>query len=133
MSRAPGTGVDESLMRMAESGLRDHLGGGFHRYCVDRKWLVPHFEKMLYDNGQLLAIYSAEFERKPNSVWQNVVEEQVAFLLREMRSPENGFYAALDAESEGREGAFYLWNQDQLKGSLGKALDTWLALRFVTE
>jgi uncharacterized protein len=123
-----------TLLRMAESGLRDHLGGGFHRYCVDRKWLVPHFEKMLYDQGQLLSVYSAEFERKPNAVWQNVVEEQVAFLLREMRSPDNGFYAALDAESEGREGAYYLWkDDDELTKPLGKALGAWLALRFVTE
>lgn len=125
--------LSTTLLKMAESGLRDHLGGGFHRYCVDRKWAVPHFEKMLYDNGQLLSVYAAEFERKPNAVWQNVVEEQVAFLLREMRSPEGGFYAALDAESEGREGAFYLWKEDELTGTLGKALGAWLALRFVTE
>ncbi len=125
--------LETTLLRMAESGLRDHLGGGFHRYCVDRKWLVPHFEKMLYDNGQLLAIYSAEFERKPNAIWQNVVEEQVAFLMREMRSPENGFYAALDAESEGREGAFYLWKEAEFAKLLDKTLAAWLSQRFVTE
>lgn len=122
-----------TLLRMAESGLRDHLGGGFHRYCVDRKWLVPHFEKMLYDQGQLLWVYAAEYERKPNVIWKNVVEEQVEFLLREMRSPEHGFYAALDAESEGREGAYYLWKEDAFGALLDKTLAAWLSQRFVTE
>jgi uncharacterized protein YyaL (SSP411 family) len=125
--------LELTLTRMAESGLRDHLGGGFHRYCVDRQWLVPHFEKMLYDQGQLLTVYASEYERKPNAIWKNVVEEQVEFLLREMRSDEQGFYAALDAESDGREGAFYLWKEEELSEPLGKGLSEWLAERFVTE
>lgn len=113
--------LDLTLRRMAESGLRDHLGGGFHRYCVDRAWLVPHFEKMLYDQGQLLTVYAAEYERKPNDAWKQVVEEMAAFLLREVCSPEGGFYTALDAESEGREGAYYIWSEQELRDALSDA------------
>jgi uncharacterized protein YyaL (SSP411 family) len=106
---------------MARGGLYDHLGGGFHRYCVDALWRIPHFEKMLYDQGLLLRVY-AELWRRTGSrdddlLWP--IRETVEFLRREMTAPEGGFRASWDADSEGEEGRFYVWNPDQVASELG--------------
>ena len=107
-----------TLDHMARGGIRDHLGGGFHRYSVDRFWRIPHFEKMLYDNGQLASVYSQAFRQTKNPEYRRVVAELVDFLLREMTSPEGAFYAALDAESEDEEGKFYRWTREEIRETL---------------
>jgi hypothetical protein len=110
-----------SCGEMARRGLWDHLGGGFHRYCVDGHWGVPHFEKMLYDQGQLLRVYTDLWRRRggrePDLVWP--VLETAAWLRREMTGPEGGFYASQDADSEGHEGLFYVWTPAEVETVLG--------------
>jgi hypothetical protein len=110
-----------SCREMARRGLYDHLGGGFHRYCVDARWAVPHFEKMLYDEGQLLRTYVEAWRRAgaddDDLLWP--VRETVAWLRREMTAPEGGFFASQDADSEGREGVFYVWTPAQIEAVLG--------------
>lgn len=110
-----------TLDRMAWGGIRDHLGGGFHRYSVDRFWRIPHFEKMLYDNGQLASVYAAAYELTKREDYARVVRETLNFVLRELRDPKGGFYSALDAESEGDEGKFYRWEKKQLTELLSPA------------
>jgi uncharacterized protein YyaL (SSP411 family) len=107
-----------TLDRMAAGGIYDHLGGGFHRYSTERTWTVPHFEKMLYDNAQLLEVYSAAYRRVRKPHYERVLRETVAFLAREMTSPEGAFYSALDADSEEEEGRFYVWTQEELQAAL---------------
>ena len=111
--------VKLTLQKMAFGGLYDHAGGGFARYSTDEIWKVPHFEKMLYDNAQLLQLYSEAYQVDPNRLYQQVVFETIAFIKREMLSPENGFYSALDADSEGEEGKFYTWTKPELQQLLG--------------
>lgn len=96
--------LDLTLMQMACGGIRDHVGGGFHRYSVDRQWHVPHFEKMLYDQAQLLDVYAQAYATSKNPLYKQVAEEIVAFVERELTSSEGGFYSALDAETNGIEG-----------------------------
>lgn len=112
--------VDQTLTKMALGGMYDHLGGGFHRYSVDRFWAIPHFEKMLYDNGQLASIYSQAYERDPRPDYKRTVDRMLEFVEREMTAPEGGFYSALDAESEGVEGKFYRWEKKDVQEILGE-------------
>ena len=112
--------IVHTLTRMAEGGIYDHLGGGFHRYSVDEKWLVPHFEKMLYDNAQLLRSYAQAFAITGTPLFKNVVEETLTYLLREMLHTEGGFYSTQDADSEGKEGKFFVWTQDEAMQILGE-------------
>jgi hypothetical protein len=107
-----------TLDRMAQGGMRDHVGGGFHRYSTDRFWRIPHFEKMLYDQGQLAALYAAAFELTGEPEYRRVAEATLDFVLREMTSPEGGFYSALDAEADGVEGKYYVWTTDELTEAL---------------
>jgi uncharacterized protein len=111
--------INTTLTAMAHGGLFDQVGGGFARYCVDREWIIPHFEKMLYDNGLLLGLYSRAYRRYPKPLYAAVVEETIGWLEREMAAPEGGFYSALDADSEGGEGRYYVWNPEQLETVLG--------------
>lgn len=104
-----------TLDRMAFGGLYDQLKGGFSRYSVDAYWKVPHFEKMLYDNGQLLSLYANGFKIFSEKEYQTIIEETVNWLKDEMLSPENAFYAAIDADSEGVEGKYYVWNSEELE------------------
>lgn len=116
--------VELTLERMASGGIYDHLGGGFHRYSVDERWLIPHFEKMLYDNALLSQIYFEAYQVTKRERHLQVGEEILQYVLRDMRSPEGGFYSTEDAESEGEEGKFYLWSRDQIKNVMGKEKGT---------
>ena len=115
--------TDNTLAKMLEGGIYDHLGGGFHRYSTERTWTVPHFEKMLYDNGQLVELYSEAFAADSKPEYQRVVSETLRFIKREMTSPEKGFYSAIDADSNEKEGEFYVWTADEIKKVLGNAAD----------
>lgn len=115
--------VKITLEKMAFGGLYDQIGGGFARYSTDEIWKIPHFEKMLYDNAQLLQLYAEAYQVDPNTLYKQVVFETVEFLKREMLSPENGFYSALDADSEGMEGKFYTWTKTELQQILANDFD----------
>lgn len=111
--------VETSLVKMARGGIYDQVGGGFARYSVDEIWKVPHFEKMLYDNGQLLSIYSKGFQQFKNSEFKKVAYETAQFIERELMDKSGAFYSSLDADSEGEEGKFYVWKSKELKEILG--------------
>ena len=122
-SAAAGDGAAEriatfTLERMALGGIYDHLGGGFSRYSVDAEWMIPHFEKMLYDNGPLLRLYADAWTATRNPLFARVAEETAAWVMREMQSPEGGYYSSLDADSEHEEGKFYVWTPDEVRALL---------------
>ncbi|MGZ8219941.1 thioredoxin domain-containing protein [Methylomagnum sp.] len=110
--------VATSLRRMTEGGLFDQIGGGFCRYSVDAAWQIPHFEKMLYDNGVLLALYAEVFQATGDPLFRYAAEATAAWAMREMQSPEGGFFSALDADSEGEEGKYYVWDRREVKALL---------------
>ena len=111
--------VETTLEKMARGGIYDHLGGGFHRYSVDDQWLIPHFEKMLYDNALLSRTYFEAHRATRKERYRQVGEEVLSYVLREMTSPQGGFYSTQDADSEGREGKFFVWTRDEIRGILG--------------
>jgi len=119
-----------SLTRMAEGGLFDQLGGGFSRYSVDAAWMIPHFEKMLYDNGQLLQIYAWATVATGEPLFGRAAAETAEWALRDMRSPEGGFYSSFDADSEGHEGEFYVWDRAEVRTLLTPEEYALMATRF---
>jgi len=110
--------VQRTLDRMASGGIYDQIGGGFHRYAVDAVWLVPHFEKMLYDNAQLASVYLAGFQAYGDDRYRQVAEETLDFVARELTDPHGGFYATLDADTAGHEGLYYTWTSEELDETL---------------
>ncbi|WP_181305911.1 thioredoxin domain-containing protein [Rufibacter sp. XAAS-G3-1] len=115
--------VNLTLEEMAFGGIYDQIGGGFARYSTDEEWLVPHFEKMLYDNGQLLSLYAEAYQVTRNELYRQVGMETIGFVERELTSPEGGFYSSLDADSEGEEGKFYVFTQAELNEILGAEVE----------
>ena len=107
-----------TLRKMAHGGLYDHLGGGFCRYSVDEYWMIPHFEKMLYDNGPLLTLYCELWQLTRNPIYRRVASETADWVIREMQAPAGGYYSTIDADSEGVEGKYYVWTPDEVQGLL---------------
>ncbi|HYN99171.1 MAG TPA: thioredoxin domain-containing protein, partial [Actinomycetota bacterium] len=117
------SGVELTLRAMANGGIYDQLGGGFARYTVDSNWLTPHFEKMLYDNGQLIRLYTRAWQLDHSPLYQRVVTESLEYLTRDMQDANGGFYASEDADSEGHEGKFYVWSYDEFMSLAPEAAD----------
>ncbi|HLW30314.1 MAG TPA: thioredoxin domain-containing protein [Brumimicrobium sp.] len=107
-----------TLKKIALGGIYDQLGGGFSRYAVDHLWKIPHFEKMLYDNGQLLSVYAKAYQNENKLLYKDIIDKTIGWLMREMRHSDNGFYSALDADSEGIEGKYYTWTKEELQNIL---------------
>jgi uncharacterized protein len=122
-----------SLQKMAFGGIYDQIGGGFARYSVDGRWHIPHFEKMLYDNAQLVSLYSEAYQYTPDPIYKNVVFESLEFIEQEMTSPKGAFYSAIDADSEGVEGKFYSFTKEEIKSILGEDEDLFSIFYQVTE
>jgi hypothetical protein len=133
LARGVAEPVERTLDAMMAGGIYDQLGGGFSRYAVDPSWLVPHFEKMLYDNAQLARAYLHGWQALGHERYRRVVEQTLDWALREMRGPEGGFYSALDADSEGEEGRFYTWTPAEIREALGSEAGPVLDYYGVTE
>lgn len=112
--------VEKTLLQMYKGGIFDHIGYGFSRYSTDRKWLVPHFEKMMYDNALLIMAYTEAFQVTKKQIYKEVSEKIISYVLRDMTSDEGGFYCAEDADSEGIEGKFYVWTEEEIIDLLGE-------------
>ena len=125
--------VELTLQKMAYGGMYDQVGGGFHRYSTDAYWLVPHFEKMLYDNALLARLYLHAWQITGNPLYRRITEETLDYVLREMTDPAGGFYSAQDADSEGVEGKFFVWTLDELRPLLGDDADLIMGYYGVTE
>ena len=125
--------VELTLQKMAYGGMYDQVGGGFHRYSTDAYWLVPHFEKMLYDNALLARVYLHAWQITGNPLYRRITEETLDYVLREMTDPAGGFYSAQDADSEGVEGKFFVWTPDELRSLLGDDADLIMAYYGVTD
>jgi len=115
--------IRTTLQKMAFGGIYDQVGGGFARYSTDPYWKVPHFEKMLYDNGQLLSLYAQAYQKFQDPLYYTIVDETISWMKREMRSSETGFYSSLDADSEGEEGKFYVWQKPEIRRLIGNDFD----------
>ena len=122
-----------TLKKTAFGGIYDHIGGGFARYAVDGVWHVPHFEKMLYDNAQLIGLYAEAYTWSPDALYEKIVDETIAFSVRELLSSEGGFYSALDADSEGVEGKFYTFTKAEIEDILGEDADLFCIYYHVTD
>ena len=125
--------AEVTLRKMAEGGMYDQIGGGFARYSVDHRWLVPHFEKMLYDNAQLARVYLHAWQVTGNDFYRRITEETLDYVLREMRHEDGGFYSSQDADSEGVEGKFYVWSADEIRAALGEEADTFMRIYGVSD
>ena len=113
--------IHKSLINIWKGGIYDHVGGGFARYAVDRKWNIPHFEKMLYDNAQLIALYSKAYKSYPDPIYKEIVAKSIQFVLDELKANGGGYYSSIDAESEGKEGTFYIWDYEELKNNISES------------
>jgi uncharacterized protein YyaL (SSP411 family) len=122
-----------TLRKMAYGGIYDHLGGGFARYSVDGLWHVPHFEKMLYDNGQLISLYAEAYTWQPDELYKQTVSDTIDFAVRELLSPDGGFYSALDADSEGVEGKFYVFAKEEIQAILGTEAELFCIYYHITD
>ncbi len=111
--------VVKTLQAMRCGGIYDHVGFGFHRYSTDERWLVPHFEKMLYDQAMLAMAYTEAYQATGNDLFKRTACEIFTYVVRDMKSRSGGFYSAEDADSEGEEGKFYFWTEDEIRGLLG--------------
>lgn len=122
--------VEKTLTKMRYGGIYDHIGKGFHRYSTDEKWLLPHFEKMLYDQAMLLIAYTEAYQVTGNPLFRDTAADILSYVLRDMTSPEGGFYAAEDADSEGEEGKFYVWSKREVLQVLGQKEGEWFSQIF---
>ena len=120
--------IENTLRHMAEGGIYDQLGGGFHRYSVDERWLIPHFEKMLYDNAIISTVFLDVFKVTKDPFYMRIAEETLNYLLRDMYHPDGGFYTSEDADSEGEEGKYYVWSKDDMITLLGN--DSGVVMRY---
>jgi uncharacterized protein YyaL (SSP411 family) len=125
--------VETTLRKMAEGGIYDQLGGGFHRYSTDAFWQIPHFEKMLYDNAQLARVYLSAYQVTGNPFYRRISEETLDYVLRELTGPHGGFFSTQDADSEGEEGRFFAWRQEQVFDALGAESGALFAARYGVE